>query len=395
MTRFGRLSYERTSLAPSSKIYAEKLSSLGYGKAVYPLDDALGISRLPFKMTLPVMLEMAFESISCESYEQAEQKLKRSFEIQTNDDTMRKVTNAVGSLVFGNDMTLANQIQDALDHGKLELPSTKINGTLYLEVDGAMLPTRNEEQKGISYKEIKLGMAFSSNNIRWRTDKYGKKQHHILKREYTPLIGDVDEFSKLFFSTAIRNGYGQHSNTVLISDGATWIRSMKEKYFPDAQQILDFFHLKEHLFDYAKIIFNNQEEEYKPWVDKITKEFKYGEAKIAINNISKSIKTQYKDYLNSLLIYLKNNIDIINYPSYLQKGYFIGSGAIESANKIVLQRRMKFGAMRWQLASGQAVVTLIGKYRSGLWLSDVVKPTYQKYGEPFNNKIALKFDGLK
>jgi hypothetical protein len=45
------------------------------------------------------------------------------------------------------------------------------------------------------------------------------------------------------FSLAVRNGYGKYKETVLIGDGATWIRSMKEELFPDAQQILDFSHL--------------------------------------------------------------------------------------------------------------------------------------------------------
>lgn len=52
-----------------------------------------------------------------------------------------------------------------------------------------------------------------------------------------------EEFKRFMFSLAVRNGYGKYKETVLIGDGATWIRSMKEELFPDAQQILDFSHL--------------------------------------------------------------------------------------------------------------------------------------------------------
>jgi hypothetical protein len=88
------------------------------------------------------------------------------------------------------------------------------------------------------------------------------------------------------------------------------------------------------------------------------------------------------------LQYLDNNKDNIDYAKYRAKGYFIGRGAIESSNKTVLQRRLKYGAMRWNLPSGQAVVTLVAKARSDLWESKVVQATYDYYGEPYpGNKI--------
>jgi hypothetical protein len=370
---------------PSSEIHAKLLYEIEKVKSVFPLDDALGISRLPFKMTVPVMLEVAFESITCESFEDAQQKLKRAFNIEINDDTMRKVTNYLGSFVYQNDCEEANLIIDKLNHGRLKFHTNKINHTQYFEVDGAMLATRNNDNKGTIYKENKLGMIFSSDNFRWWTDKNGKRQHEILKKEFISLIGDSDLFSKLFFATAIRNGYGNYKNNVLLSDGATWIRLMKEKYFPDCQQILDFYHLKEHISDYSKIIFNGHEEDYRPWTEEVSKLFKQSETNKAINMIIKDTKTKYKVQLNSVLTYLKNNESNIDYATYRKNGFFIGSGAIESANKVVLQRRLKFGPMIWKIDSSQAVVTLVAKLRSGLWMTDVVRPTYQKFGEPFSS----------
>jgi hypothetical protein len=185
-------------LAPSSAKYAEMLLQLGHVGYVYPVDDVLGVSRLPFKMTLPVMLEIARESIRCESYEDAQHLLKRGFGIDINDDTMRKVTNSIGTLVFNNDLEFADSVKSNLDCGRLQFPINKKNHILYLEVDGAMLPTRQKDVKGIVYKENKLGMVFSSDNIRWCPTPRDKYRHEILKREYTPLIGDSNDFSKLF-----------------------------------------------------------------------------------------------------------------------------------------------------------------------------------------------------
>ena len=57
---------------------------------------------------------------------------------------------------------------------------------------------------------------------------------------------------------------------------------------------------------------------------------------------------------------------------YKAKGYFCGSGAIESGNKIVLQKRLKQAGMRWEPQSAQYLLTLKSKYESGRWETDVV-----------------------
>jgi hypothetical protein len=69
--------------------------------------------------------------------------------------------------------------------------------------------------------------------------------------------------------------------------------------------------------------------------------------------------------------YITNNIKNIDYAAYEQKGYFIGSGAIESGNKIVLQQRLKQAGMRWNVETAQNLLTLKAKAESGLWHTDV------------------------
>jgi hypothetical protein len=244
-------------LIPSKPEYKVKLKEMGVSGYVYPLDEALGLTSLPFKLTVGAMLEVAKESTRCESYEDAESILLEKIGVKINDDTMRQVTNTIGSIVYNNDVNAAEKLWKEM--GKIRSSKFKSNHTLYLEVDGAMLPTRQENIKGSVYKENKLGMAFSTDNIYWWKDKNGDRQHRILKKEFTSLIGDSDSFTKLMLLLAIKNGYGNYKNTVLISDGATWIRSMKDFIFPDAQQILDFYHLKEHITNYFKKIYNFNE----------------------------------------------------------------------------------------------------------------------------------------
>jgi hypothetical protein len=74
-----------------------------------------------------------------------------------------------------------------------------------------------------------------------------------------------------------------------------------------------------------------------------------------------------------LLEYINNNRDNIDYATYMRRVFFIGSGAIESASRTVLQRRLKLPGMRWNIPSAQNIVAPASKYRSCLWESEVVK----------------------
>ncbi|MDR2094061.1 MAG: ISKra4 family transposase, partial [Treponema sp.] len=86
--------------------------------------------------------------------------------------------------------------------------------------------TRKKDEKGSTWRENKLGLVFSSENLKKRKD--GVTQD-ILQKEYVSSIGKVDEFKKQLFECAVRNGYGEYRDTVIISDGATWIRNMSEE----------------------------------------------------------------------------------------------------------------------------------------------------------------------
>jgi len=340
----------------------------------------LGISHLPYKMTVDTMLEVAYWAQNQHSYEGAEKAIKKVMGIKINDDTIRMVTNTVGSIVFDNDCKKAEETYTKLDEGRLSFPDYQKEGILYIEIDGSALNTRQKDNAGSTWRENKLGIVFSSDNIYSWTDKHGEKQHKINKREYVSYIGSVDEFKKHILACAIGNGYGIYRKVIILSDGATWIRNMKEELFSDAQQILDFYHLCENVSTFGKYIFKMNEKLYKPWVERICKDLKSSKYKEVLNELEGLPPGSYENCSVNLKQYILNNINNIDYVTYIKKGYFIGSGAIESGNKIILQERLKQAGMRWNTKTAQYLLTLRAKEESDLWLQDVVKPILNYYG---------------
>jgi hypothetical protein len=347
--------------------------------SIVPMDYYLGISSLPFKMTVETMLEVAFLAQNQSSYQAAEEAIFKSTGIVVNDDTVRLVTNCIGSRVFEKDCESAEAEYKKLISGKLSFLERKKPGVLYIETDGAALNTREKDNDGSTWRENKLGVVFSSDNIHFWTDPKGERQHRIEKREYVSYVGGVEGFKKHLFACAMQNGYGSYGETVIVSDGATWIRNMKEELFPDAQQILDYYHLCENVNEFAKQVFNMIDSKYRPWAERICKELKESHFENVLDELETIDKKQIDRASVNLLRYIRNNINNIDYATYVKKGYFIGSGAIESGNKVVLQKRLKQAGMRWNTETAQSLLTLRAKQESGLWHRDVVVPISRYY----------------
>ena len=368
----GWLTINRYVLRPKTKTDVDMLHGQEKLNAVVPLDDYLHLTKLPFKMTPEVMLNTAYWAQSQSSYQEAEDSILRAYQLKINDDTIRQVTNYIGNLVFQEDCKQAEAAFANLNSGKMRFPEKKKQGVLYIEADGAALNTRSKNEDGSSWRDNKLGIVFSSDNIYTWTNQRGEKQRQINKREYVSYIGSVSDFKKHLFSCALKNGYGKYEKTILISDGAAWIRNMREELFPDAQQILDYYHLCENVNTYAKYLFGSEPSQYADWASEICALLKASKW----NQVLRDLKRRKKPLHCSvdLYCYINNNISNIDYAQYLEKGYFIGSGAIESGNKSVLQQRLKQAGMRWNTQTAQYLLTLRTKYKSALWIQEVERP---------------------
>ena len=345
LTINGELKFVRKTLRPVTKEDAELLYKLEQKKTIIPLDIALGIDKLPFKISLSLMLELAYFAINLDSYEEAEEFFSHRFSVRVNDDTMRMIVNTIGKIVYEEDSIIAQETKRKFEAGEIKFPRHKKPGVLYLETDGATLNTRTRNQDGSSWKENKLGMVFTSDDLEHWYNKNKEKCRKVGKREYISIFGSVEDFKYHFLALALRKGYGSYEQTVLLSDGASWIGKLKEEFFPDAQQILDFFHLCENTGKFAQAIYKDPKQ-VKEQADKWCELLKQGKWESVLKEIE-----EYKDKsmpgVVNLYGYIYNNRKNIDYPTYIEKGYFIGSGAIESGNKKVVQSRMKLAGMRW------------------------------------------------
>lgn len=326
-----------------------------------PKDEYLEIDKLPFKMTTIAMNRVAFIGQNEISFRAGSEMLNKFLGLEVCESQVRKITEYVGEAVYKSDTEKSNEKYDQIV--KLNITNEQKGDVLYLMVDGAAINTRIEDENGSTWRECKSAIAFTNKDLIKRKDG----SNLILNKECISLIGSSEELKKYLLMIAILKGYETAENTVIISDGATWIRNICKEIFPDAIQILDLYHLKENIYTYAKYLYED-EKEYTKYAETLINWIEQGKKDKALKKVKKEkINKKLPTGVVNLETYLNNNYEKIDYPKYIEQGYYVGSGAMESANKVLVQRRLKQAGMRWSVEKSQNVVSLRAKVESNRW----------------------------
>ena len=368
LTTSGEFSYSRAMLVPKTKEDADALQSLAGVKSVFPLDCALKVDKVPFKMTRQAMSLISKTAVRSKSYAEAAEILAEGERISISSVQVEKVTDYVGDLMFQKQLEEAREAMahchDKIDNRKRR---RRADDVLYLEIDGAMVYLRDKENGRPGWTESKHAIAFNSSNIKRFYNAEGQESgHRITKRDYIGYIGHSDEFVFHFLALAGRNECNVCSEIVVISDGAPWIHNIVRDYLPKATYILDLYHAKENAGKFAKYVESNAKKQ-KEYADSLCGMIEEGDITGLLKELEKYRDEDTPEGVPNLYTYIDNHKDGMDYPSYKKKGYFVGSGAIESANRSIMQNRLKLPGMRWKRKCGQGMLTLKTKYESGNW----------------------------
>lgn len=312
-------------------------------------------------MSIRAMIEIAFWGQNQSSFKNASRIIKRIHNIYISHVTIKKVTEYVGNLLFQNLLDNANKIWK--ERANIDVNTKKEKLILYMESDGAAVNTRIEDENGSTWKENKLAIFFSDKDIHKRK----AKANMITHKEFVSYLGNVDTFRVLLFFKAVEMKYWEYKNIIFISDGATWLRNMISELFPEAIQILDKFHLIENIYQYANFIFNEDNKKVERFKDKIIGYCYSNEYNLIVKELNKYKDIKIPTSVCNLPIYLEHNKEKIDYSTYEHNGWFVGSGAIESSNKTIVQYRLKQAGMRWGVDGANAILTLRCYAESDNW----------------------------
>lgn len=276
-------------------------------------------------------------------YQKGNEILEKLLSVKVSASQVYRLTDIYGA-----------EIGKTTDPQERTLTPVRENEVLYVEADGGMILTRQE-----GWKEVKVGRLFKSGDCIHASPKPGQISHS----QYMAHLGTSKTFCRQMED--VIDAYEVNGDRlVLLSDGAPWIRNWIEDAYPGAISILDYYHAAEHLHQFAEKQFPNQKRR-KDWTDRQKELLLQSKVSVVIRNIKRL--TDSKEALQ-LIDYYEVNKFRMDYSRYAQLGAgIIGSGAIESAHRTVVQKRMKLSGQRWSTNGAQNMLNLRVTSMNGRW----------------------------
>jgi len=165
---------------------------------------------------------------------------------------------------------------------------------------------------------------------------------------------------------AAQVGMEEATQWLALSDGGNGLEEFFDTHFPRAVKILDFQHAAGHLASLAKLAGSGATAER--WLTAWCHTLKHAGGATLLRVLGRwgrrSWPAAVRAELERVRNYVRKNLQRMDYPTYLRQGWHIGSGAVESACKTVVNQRLCQGGMRWSDAGSDAVAHLRALYRS-------------------------------
>jgi len=221
---------------------------------------------------------------------------------------------------------------------------------LYISTDGTMAPTLE------AWREVKIGAIFEA-----RPDASNRPER--LRTHYLGDVMKAEDFGWELYRAAEGMGVRQAKRTIVLGDGAAWIWNLAEFHFPDAIQIVDWYHATERLWTVANASFTEGSDEARDWVARCEKLLAASRVETVINRLGvlrkqNARKKKVRETIDEAIGYYRNNAERMRYRRYVRRGLFIGSGVIEAGCKHIVGQRLKQSGMRWALDGLRSILYL-------------------------------------
>jgi hypothetical protein len=238
----------------------------------------------------------------------------------------------------------------------------------YIEIDATGVRQQGPHGEAADGRMAYVGMIANPLPDRQRVFEGSPEPGVSMKARYVSGLYPLAEMGPLLRRQGAQVGLDRAEVWVALTDGGAGLEDFVRLNFPRVEAvILDFYHAAEYLAKLAAALHPTDEEaaldQTKAWSRVLRDEG--GEVMIAVLEewewpSVKGLSAVRADVLS----YFGNQVHRMDYPSYEANGWYIGSGAVESACKTVVGQRLKGSGMRWSEAGADAVCHVRALYRS-------------------------------
>jgi hypothetical protein len=253
------------------------------------------------------------------------------------------------------------------------LPPQPAPDMLYGVIDGTGVPVTARETAGRDGKgedgrartrEVKMAVFFNQHEL----DDDGYPVRDRASSSYIASFETASIFADLVKAEGIRRGADHIRQLTFIGDGAAWIWNLVTGKFPEATQIVDLYHAREHLHSLARSLEFMLGDRHGQWLAARLEDLDYGD----IDGIEAAVR-EYplqgvkKDEVSRELGYFLSNAPRMRYHWFRQCGLFVGSGVVEAGCKSIVGMRLKQAGMHWTTRGADSIIALRCREASSTW----------------------------
>jgi hypothetical protein len=326
--------------------------------AFFPLDEELELGTERFD---PWLVESVVLLGTTMPFERVPLVADRLLQVPVGVETARRLTETIGKVRVRLEDAEAERVR-----ATLPMPASG-PAVQQLSLDGAMVPLVGGEWAEV--KTLVLG------EVERATAADGSRQIRTTALSYFSRLTDAETFRDLARGELYRRGTAAATEVCAVQDGAEWQQRFVDHHRPDAVRILDFPHAVEHLATVGRAVFGPGTTALSEWLGVQAHTFKHGDpdrvlAALRALDLPTAIDAEASRHQREALAYFEKRREQITYADFRARGFPIGSGAVESANKLVVEARLKGSGMHWDRASVSPMVCLRDLLCSDRWTTE-------------------------
>lgn len=342
LTTCGRISFERP-------WYVCPRCRLGWS----PTDEGLGLESRA-RLSAGLLEWLVHLGASSTSFAEAADSLGRLTGLEVSGETVRQRTEERGGELEQAEGEASARVLETQEAAEAV---EAVRGTMVIETDGVMVRYLD------GWHEVKVGLVV------------GYLDGKLSGVSYVAARQSAEEFGPRLLSEAARRGalevvswkgplgapgLATLTEVVMLADGAVWIWNLAAEHFGRRIEIVDFYHASQHLWGVARTLYGEGTDLARAWADRhIARLLKEGAGPVieAVRQ-EKAPSEEAAATLRREAAYLRTNAARMDYPSFTSQGLPIGSGAVESSARHLVQSRLKRPGARWSNPGAQAILAL-------------------------------------
>lgn len=321
------------------------------GPGFPPLADQLAL--VPGQLS-PALAALAVRfGLTC-AFDRAATLLTAACGTRITHDTVRRLTEAAGDAWWQLELTLVTDLETAARTpfaAPVTVPDARplppVQAAI-LELDGAMVPLVHGEWA--EARTLVIGTQDGATTT---------------ALSYVSQLAPAATFGRTVLGELARRGIAAHPGPVVaLSDGAVWIQELLDLHCPQAVRVLDIMHAAGYLAQAAQASFGPGTEQTSEWFATARAALRQGDAATTLARLAALPPSPARDTASH---YLDQRRAMLAYARCDAEGWPVGSGAVESANKQVVEARLKRAGMHWTRDHANALLALSALEASDRW----------------------------